>query len=404
MPATPIPLGQEFYQHPHALYQRIRGEGAALPVITPDGLPGWLVSSYHDCRSLLTDPRLSKDLGNVRKALPADKQGAFASPHMKNMVFSDPPEHTRLRGLVNRAFTGRAMKRLRPRITQVADGLLATLAEEASSRDSVADLITGYARPLAVAVISELLGVPAADRADFREWTVKLFFRVGTAEQITANGARTSEYLGTLIAAKRTEPKDDLLSDLAQVPETDGGLSQRELLRMAQVLLAAGFETSVNLIGNGVLALLRSPGQLALLRSDPSLIPGAVEEFLRYDSPAHLATLRVTTEAVRLGDVEIPPGQLVFISLLAANRDGDRFPEPERLDVTRQLGGHIAFGHGIHHCVGAPLARLEGEVAFERLLGRFPNLALADRAMLSWEDTALMHGVRSLPVRLAVTR
>ncbi|HEY6494875.1 MAG TPA: cytochrome P450 [Trebonia sp.] len=399
MPATPIPLGQEFYQQPHALYRRLAAAGPALPVITPDGLPGWLVTSYREGRALLADPRLSKDLAKIREALPADRVGAFASPLMKNMVFSDPPEHTRLRGLVNRAFTGHAVKRLRPRIARVADELLDALAAEASSGESVVDLITGYARPLAVAVISELLGVPAADRSDFREWTMNLFFRVGTPAEVAASAARTSEYLGALIAARRAEPRDDLLSELAQVPEGEGGLTHGESLSMAQVLLAAGFETSVNLIGNGILALLRSPGQLAVLRSDPSLIPGAVEEFLRYDSPAHLATLRVTTEAVPVGNVEIPPGQLVFISLLAANRDSDRFPEPDRLDVTRQPGGHMAFGHGIHHCVGAPLARLEGQIAFERLLSRFPDLALAEPTALSWGNSALMHGLQSLPVR-----
>ncbi|MGH3164289.1 MAG: cytochrome P450 family protein [Trebonia sp.] len=396
---APIRLDQEFYQDAHSVDARVRTEGPARPVLMPDGRPGWLVTSYSEARALLTDPRLSKDARGVAKVLPPGLEGAFASPLMANMLFSDPPDHTRLRRLVSKAFTSRAIERLRPRIGQAADELL-----EALSGGVPVDLIDGYALPLPVIVICDLLGVPASDRAAFREWTLGFVTDLlPDAEDKAVIGMRISEYLSALINAKRDNPGDDLLSGLAHVADEEDRLSQGEILSMAFLLLTAGFETTVNLIANGVLALVQHPDQLALVRSDPSLLPGAVEEFLRYESPVHVATERFTTEPVRVGETEIPAGQLVHISVLAANRDGARFTEPDRLDITRQPAGHLTFGHGIHHCIGAPLARLEAEIAIGRLLARFPGLALAsDAGPLRWHDSTLMHGLRSLPVRLTV--
>jgi cytochrome P450 len=206
-------------------------------------------------------------------------------------------------------------------------------------------------------------------------------------------------YLGRLIAEKRGNPGEDMLSDLVHASDEGDSLSEAELVSMAFLLLVAGHETTVNLIGNGVLALLREPAQLAALREDPALLPGAVEEFLRFDGPLHFATQRVTTEPVEIGDVTIPAGQFVVISLLGANRDPERFPDPDRLDITRPAAGHVAFGHGIHHCVGAPLARLEAEIAIGALLARFPAIRLSADT-LRWRASSLMHGLETLPVRL----
>jgi cytochrome P450 len=392
----PRQLDQEFYQDPHALYERLAEEGPVRRVVMPDGRPGWLVTTYDDARAMLADPRLSKEVAGLVKLIPPGLEGPFVSPLLANMLFADPPDHTRLRALVSRAFTSRTIERLRPRIERAADELLAGLP-----RDGRADLVGGYALPLPIIVICELLGVPAEDRAAFRQWTLGFVTDIAPAEMARINEEMTA-YLRALIAAKAQSPGDDLLSELALVTDEGGGLSPQEILGMAFLLLTAGFETTVNLIANGMLALLRHPEQMALLRSDPSLLPGAVTELLRYDGPVHTATLRFTVEPVAIGKTEIPAGQLVYISLLAANRDPARFPRPDQLDITRESGRHLTFGHGIHHCIGAPLARLEGEIAIGRLLARCPSLRLdADPATLRWHDGVLMHGLHSLPVRIA---
>jgi cytochrome P450 len=391
----PRQLDEEFYQDPHALYERLREEGPVRPVVPPDGRPGWLVTNYDEARALLADPRLSKEAGGLVKLLPPGLEGPFISPLMANMLFADPPDHTRLRRLVSKAFTSRAIERLRPRIERAADELLTGLP-----RAGRADLVADYALPLPIFVICELLGVPAEDRAAFRQWTLGFVTDLDPAEMARINGEMTA-YLRYLIGAKTQNPGDDLLSELALVTDEGGGLSPQEILGMAFLLLIAGFETTVNLIANGILALLRHPKQMALLRSDRSLLPGALEEFLRYDGPVHTATLRYTTEPVMVGETEIPAGQLVYISVLAANRDAARFTRPDQLDITREASRHLSFGHGVHHCIGAPLARLEGEIAIGRLLDRFPGLRLdADPATLRWHDGVLMHGLHSLPVRI----
>ncbi|HTU73682.1 MAG TPA: cytochrome P450 [Trebonia sp.] len=392
----PIQLGEELSQDPHALYPRLRPGGPARPVILPNEWPGWLVTSYEDARRLLADARLSKDVTRAVGLFPPGTARAYESPLVAGMLNSDPPDHTRLRRLVTKAFTAGAVEQLRPRIEQAADGLL-----DAMPADSTVDLLDAYALPLPITVICELLGVRAADRDEFRAWT--LAFVTNTPEvELAEAGRRLTAYLTALISDKKSSPADDLLSRLVQVSDEDGQLSAAETLSMAFLLLVAGFETTVNLIANGVRALLHHPGQLALLRSEPSRLPGAIEEILRFDGPLHIATVRFTTEPVPAGDTEIPAGQLVHVSLLAANRDGDRFPDPDRFDITRQPAGHLAFGHGIHHCVGAPLARLEGQVAIGRLLRRFPGITLdGDPGGLAWRDSTLMHGLISLPVRLS---
>ncbi len=395
-------LSREFVQDPWPVYRRLRAAGPVQRVLVPGGIPMWLVTSYADARTLLADPRLSKDHAGVRELFPPGEAGPYNSPLAAHMLNSDPPAHTRLRRLVNQALTARTVSRLRPRIEHVADELLA-----AAPAGPPVDLIEAYAVPLASTVICDLLGVPAADRSNFRAWS-KAFVSAVPPHVVRDAERSVMAYLTALTDAKRVTPADDLLSDLVHISGQPGQLWPDELVRMAFLLLVAGFETTVSLIGNGVLSLLRHPGQLSLLRSDPLLLPGAIEEFLRYEGPLHVATMRFTTEPVLVGDTQIPAGALVLISLLAANRDEARFADPHVLDITRQDPGHLAFGHGIHYCAGAPLARLEGQIAIGRLLSRFPALALpgrpgesAEPGELHWRGSVLMHSLSSLPVRLA---
>jgi cytochrome P450 len=399
-------FGEAFFQNPAGVYQQLREHGPALPpmpVVLPNGWRGWLVTSYEDARRLLADPRLRKNVNEMVRLFPPGSAAAYGSMLSRHMLNSDPPDHTRLRKLVGKAFTGRAVEQLRPRIEQIASELLAAMAVTAvgtpgsSGPGQVVDLIESYALPLPIMVISELLGMPPGDWGDFRGWTLA-YVTGQSQEDVAAASAHLTGYLTALIADKKARPGDDLLSRLIQVSDEGSQLTPAEVLNMALLLLVAGFETTVNLIGNGALALLSHPGQLALLRSQPSLMPAAIEELLRYDGPLHTATVRFTSEPVQVGDTEIPEGQLVFISLLAANRDDSRFAHPGQLDILRESGGNLAFGHGIHHCVGAPLARLEGQIAIRQLLNRFPGIALADADAPRYRKSLLMHGLQALPV------
>jgi cytochrome P450 len=407
MPGTAsMRLAGDFIQDPYALYARLREESPVCEILMPRGLKVWLVSRYADARDALADPALHKDMRQAhdlfeRHRTDQDTNDGFGQDLAAHMLNTDPPDHTRLRKLVATAFTMRRVELLRPRIEQITDDLLAGLA----TRDRV-DLVDEFAFPLPVTVICELLGVPRDDRDEFREWSATLVSSYGR-ERVAEASRNMAAYLSALIADKRENPADDMLSALIQVRDSGddgtGGdrLSEVELVSMAFLLLVAGHETTVNLIGNGVLALLRNPDQLRALRADPGLLAGAVEEFLRFESPVNLATFRYTVAPVRLGGVEIPAGEFVLVSLGAANRDSERFADADRLDVTRGAGGHLAFGHGIHFCLGAPLARLEGQVAIGRLLDRFPDLALAvDPDELRWRDSTLLRGLESLPLRL----
>lgn len=335
-------LGRTFVQDPWAIYRQLCADGPVQRVLAPGGIPMWLVTSYADARALLADPRLSKDCAGVRELFPPGEAGPYNSPLAAHMLNSDPPAHTRLRQLVDQALAVRTVSRLRPRIEEIADDLIGAMPAPGP-----VDLIEAYAVPLSITVISDLLGVPAADRRNFRAWS-KAFVSAVPPEVVRDAERSVMAYLTALTDAKRVTPSDDLLSDLVHISGQPGQLWPDELVRMAFLLLVAGFETTVSLIGNGVLSLLRHPGQLRLLRSDPSLLRGAIEEFLRCEGPLHVATMRFTTEPVRVGATTIPPDALVLISLLAANRDGARFPDPHALDITRQDPGHLAFGHGIH--------------------------------------------------------
>lgn len=391
-------LDDGFMQDPYSVYEVLRAGGPARYVTMPSGMRAWVVPRYAEARVALADPRLAKSHEGLNalfarqygEAAPEDGDAGLLDAHMLN---SDPPDHTRLRKLVNKAFTSRRIERLRPRIEEIADASL----DEMAGASGPVDLIDAYAFPIPVTVICELLGVPFEDREDFRAWSAAM---LSVGDGMEAAGLMAT-YLTELVAAKRAAPVDDMLTALIQASEDDDSLDHREIVSMAFLLLVAGHETTVNLIGNGVLALLRHPDQLAALRADPGLLPGAVEEFLRYEPPVNMATLRYTAEPVDVGDVTIPEGELVLVALGGANRDPERFPDPGALDVTRPTGGHLAFGHGIHYCVGAPLARMEGTVAVGRLLDRFPDLRLAgEPSELRWRHSTLIRGLHELPVTL----
>jgi cytochrome P450 len=402
---TVVELDSAFFADPHGLYARLRAESPVARARTPAGLPVWLVTRYDDARQALNDPRLAKDSTGFaqvldRQPIPPERRAVFAQELGRHMLSTDPPDHTRLRKLVSKAFTVRAIAGMRPRIEEIAAGL----ADQMTAGPPEVDLLDAFAFPLPMTVICDLLGVPDTERLMFRRWSNTLLSSDGTAEDRTAAGVAMAQYLGALVAEKRARPADDMLSAIVAASEDADRLSADETVSMAFLLLVAGHETTVNLIGNGMLALLRQPDRLAELRADPDLTPRAVEEFLRFNGPVDLATFRHTTESVEIGGTTIPPGEVVLVALTSANRDLDHYPAADDLDLRRDAGGHLAFGFGLHHCLGAPLARLEGEVAFRTLLARFPDLALACAPdELTWRASMLMRGLTRLPVRLRNT-
>lgn len=393
-------LSTEYAQDPQATHRKLRAEGAVHRVRMPSGMHAWMITDYELARKALADPVLCKNTAGVRETLQKfpNVRAAVSSELTEHMLNSDPPDHTRLRKLVNRAFTMRAVQRLEPRVEQITAELLDAMQAGAPE----VDLLDAFAFPLPITVICELLGVPQEDRDAFREWS-NVIVAAGnrSAQEVTQVSADMAGYLGGLIAEKRAAPREDLLSDLINASDDDDRLSENELLSMVFLLLVAGHETTVNLIGNGVLALLRHPEQQARLHAEPALLPNAVEEFLRYDGPVNIATLRYTSAPWSIGGVPIEEREFVIIPLLDANRDEKRYDSPDTFDITRDAGGHIGFGHGIHFCVGAPLARLEGRVAVGGLLERFPRLTLArEPRRLHWRTSTLIHGLAELPVRL----
>jgi cytochrome P450 len=313
------------------------------------------------------------------------------------MLSRDPPDHTRLRRLVSKAFTPRMVELLRPRVQAIADALLDAVADRGEM-----DLIDDYAFPLPITVIAEMLGVPPADRDQFRAWSDTLVAAVppmpaGPEATEAAEGLR--RYLEALFEERRRAPAEDLSTGLLQAEEAGDRLSKEELQGMMYLLLVAGYETTANLIGSGVLALLQHPDQLAALRGDPALLPSAVEELLRFCAPVATSTLRYAADDVALGGVVIPKGDMVLVVITAANRDPVRFPFPDALDITRADNKHLAFGHGIHYCLGAPLARLEGEIALGTLLRRMPDLRLSVApGALTWRPSLVLRGLTKLPV------
>jgi cytochrome P450 PksS len=401
---APIPdlniTSSEFKADPYPFYARLRAEEPIHRVMLPDGQPAWLVTRYDDVVAVLKDERFLKDR---LKALTPEQAAQFPwipgvfRPLMRNMLDLDPPDHTRLRGLVHKAFTPRLVEGLRPRIQELTDELL----DAATGRGRI-DLIRDFALPLPATVIAEILGVPARDRHKFHRWSravmvasLSLWHKLAAIPNVMA----FLRYIRSLTRARRANPRDDLISALVAAEEAGDRLSEEELLAMVFLLLVAGHETTVNLIGNGTLALLRHPDQKERLLDDPSLIKSAVEEFLRYDSPVEMATERAAREDVTIGGATIPRGEMVFVVIASANRDERQFERPDELDLAREPNRHLAFGLGVHYCLGAPLARLEGQIAIATLLRRMPDLRLAvppDR--LRWRRGLVLRGLEELPV------
>ncbi|MEV6394366.1 cytochrome P450 [Streptomyces sp. NPDC051907] len=382
-------LGEDFTRDPYPLYASLRAQGPVHRIRMPEGPLAWLVVGYEAGRAALADPRLSKQWSSASPELGIRP----VSPGV-TMLSADPPDHTRLRRLVAREFTARRVERLAPRVQEITDRLLDAMAPAGRG-----DLVDKLAFPLPIFIICELLGVPFLDQDSFRAWSNAAVGETDPELRMAAAG-QLNRYLADLLDDKRERPGEDLMSALMHASDADDDrLDGEELMGMAWLLLVAGHETTVNLVSNGVLALLTHPDQLAALRADFSLLDGAVEEMLRYEGPLETPTYRFTVDPLEIGGRTVPGGgELVLIAIADADRDPERFAEADRFDIRRDARGHLAFGHGIHYCLGAPLARLEAKIAIRSLLERFPDLALdAHPAALSWRTGMLIRGPQRLP-------
>lgn len=388
----------QFKANPFGFYARLRATAPVYRAALPGRQAAWLVTRYDDVAAILKDDRLVKDPLNVRADDRAKQPWVpgFLKPLARNMLDVDGADHARLRGLVHQAFTPRLIEQLRGRIQTLADGLL-----NAAPATGQLDLIHDYALPLPITIISDLLGVPEADRRQFHGWSQRIVSVTSARDLPAALPAMWlfMRFLRRLCALRRADPQDDLLTALLRAEEAGDAFSEDELLAMITLLLIAGHETTVNLIGNGTLALLENPDQLALLRENPALSKSAVEELLRFTSPVEIATERYAREPITIAGTTIPRGEQVLAVLASANRDEQQFTQPGLLDLTRTQNRHLALGQGIHYCLGAPLARLEGQIAFNTLLRRAPNLRLTVPAeSLRWRRGLFLRGLEQLPL------
>ncbi|GAA2060015.1 cytochrome P450 [Streptomyces albiaxialis] len=400
-----------FASDPYPAYAWLREHAPVRRTELPSGVEAWLVTRYADAREALADARLSKNPhhhsergshGKGKVGIPGERSANLMT-HLLNI---DPPDHTRLRRLVSKAFTPRRVAAFAPRVQELSDALIDSFAGRGE-----ADLIHEYAFPLPIYAICDLLGVPSEDQDDFRSWAGMMIHQPGSPRGGVGRAVKKMRgYLAELIHRKRADLGDDLISGLIRASDHGEHLTEDEAAAMAFILLFAGFETTVNLIGNGTYALLRHPAQRRLLQDavaagDERLLAGAVEELLRYDGPVELATWRFATEPLTVGGQPIAAGDPVLVVLAAADRDPAKFADPDRLDLTRRDNQHLGYGHGIHYCLGAPLARLEGQTALATLLRRLPDLRLAaDPEELRWRGGLIMRGLRTLPVEFTPVR
>ncbi|MCC7367834.1 MAG: cytochrome P450 [Chloroflexi bacterium] len=394
------PFDAAFKADPFPLFRQLQVERPVHRVNLAGVGPIWLIARYDDAMAVLSDPRFVKDARHV--LTPAQKSRfPKLTPALallqQSMLSQDPPNHTRLRALVSRAFTPRRIDGLRPRIQQLADELLDKMAPRGE-----ADLITDYALPIPITIIGELLGVPDQDRVRLRAWSSAFISAPPTDKSVEQLASAVDEYVDffrSLFALRRGRPQDDLISALVRAEGDGDRLSETELFSMTSLILIAGHETTAHLIGNGTLALLQHPDQLERLRREPNLLGPAIEELLRHASPVEAATERWAAEDITVGGVTIPRGELVHVLLGSANRDANRYIDPDTLDLTRDARQHLAFGHGIHYCVGAPLARLEGRIALGTLIQRLPDLRLTvPFDQLRWRPGIVLRGLAHLPV------
>ena len=389
------PMDPEFVADPYPVYARLRSEDP----VHQSPLGFWILTRYDDVAAVLRDPTFAKE---ALAAFVAARFGVAVPPGLGlSMLDRDPPDHTRLRGLVSKAFTPRVVDGLRPRIRDIVEGLLARV-----ERAGTMDLIEQFAYPLPVIVICEMLGVPVEDQERFKGWGLDIARGLDTillppdsevGRRSIESRRALADYFRGLIARRRASPRDDLLSGLIAAEEAGDKLNEDELLATCILLLVAGHETTVNLIGNGTLALLRHPDQLRVLRENPGLVGSAVEELLRFDGPVQ-RTARIPSADVTIRGRTIGKGEMVMPFIGAANRDPAQFPDPDRLDITRADNRHLALGWGIHFCLGAPLARVEGQIAISALARKFPKLSLAAEAPPAHRQSLTLRGLTSLPV------
>ncbi len=394
----------EFASDPYPAYAWLREHAPVHRTTLPSGVEAWLVTRYADARQALADQRLSKNPAHHAESPHAKGKtgipGERKAELMTHLLNIDPPDHTRLRRLVSKAFTPRRVAEFTPRVQELTDRLIDSFVEKGS-----ADLIHEFAFPLPIYAICDLLGVPEEDQDDFRDWAGMMIRHGGGPRGGVARSVKKMRgYLAELIHRKRLDPGDDLISGLIKASDHGEHLTENEAAAMAFILLFAGFETTVNLIGNGVYQLLRHPEQRERLQAsiaagETGLLETGVEELLRYDGPVEMATWRYATESLTIGGQEIPAGDPVLVVLAAADRDPERFDGPDTLDLARRDNQHLGYGHGIHYCLGAPLARLEGQTALATLLTRLPDLRLAvEPGELRWRGGLIMRGLRTLPV------
>ncbi|MER8001648.1 cytochrome P450 [Streptomyces sp. NPDC095613] len=394
LPAThlPRPFGNDSFADPYPVYAELRNEAPVHRIALPDGSPVWLVLRDTDVRTALTDPRLS-----VNKAHSSTGYKGFSLPPAldANLLNIDSADHLRLRRLVARGFTARTVESMHDRVRSAVDALADGLPEEGP-----ADLVSGFADPLPITVIGDLFGVPDRDRRPFSRWVANMFAPAYPG-QVNESVDAIHRFLIDLIAARRAEPGNDLLSELISARDEGDRLSEDELVSLAFLILMAGSENVQHIIISGLLTLLRHPAQFSELRANQELLDGAVEEILRYAHPNQMAIRRFPTEPVDIGSARIPPGDTVLLCLASANRDPDRYTAPERFDIHRPSTGHLALGHGLHYCLGAPLARLQIRNAIGTFMRRFPDLALAaEPDQLRWRSSWRSHALQSLPVTL----
>lgn len=381
--------------NPQAIYAQLREKEPVYAIEVGD-TRYWVTTRYEDCLTVLKNPQVGKE---YRKKLPAELANRYPSDPTteladRSMLFVDPPDHTRLRGLVHKAFTPRMIENLRPRIQAISQDLIDQMGTHGQ-----ADLIDHFAFPLPIIVIAELLGIPTEERDQFRAWTKAMLF--GPTAEIAGTAAlEFMMYCHHLFDQRRDDPKEDLITGLLDAEENGQKLTQEELMGMVFLLLVAGHETTVNLIGNGTLALIQHRDQFDKLRAHPERIDNAIEEMLRYNGPVECSTNRWAFSDVELGGRTLQMGDVVLASLVAANRDPAVFADPDRFDIEREgLNKHIAFGNGIHYCLGAPLARLEGQIAINALVQQFPQLDLAvPLKELRWTESLLLHGMKHMPI------
>ena len=396
------PLSERYREDPYPKVRELREKD---PVHWMELTGAWWLGRYADIIDVLHDPSFS-----ARRDEPAgglmDAEAIMASEFMAfmqtNLLGIDRPDHTRLRALVNKAFTPRVVEEIRPRVQQITDELLDSAEARSAQNGRQIEVMADLAKPLPVIVIAELLGVPPEDRGRLRRWSYDLaraldpIFELEVLERADRAVVELRQYFRPLLEERRRAPRDDMLTALVQAEEEGETLDEEELYSFCILLLGAGSETTTNLIGNGLLALLRNRDQLERLRDDPSIAERAVEELLRYDSPVAM-TSRIATEETEIGGKRVRAGDFLVLSIAGANRDPEQFPDPDRLDIGREENRHLSFSLGNHYCLGAPLARLEGRIALTALIERFPNLRLAT-ARQQWRETVTLRGLSALPV------